>query len=152
MFLYPSFAVCHPDTAKVLYKSSTPKSVAVGGVYRYLKTWIGNICLIIRSPNTKFRVLTVFALFLLYYYYVAEDECLGDVLLLYCFLFFLLFFFQWFLSRDFREHYWREWSETWNGERWYWKGVHQNFWQKIATVSMEAWKVHNLGHCNISET
>jgi hypothetical protein len=36
MFLYPSFAVCHPDTAQILYKSSVPKSTGVGGIYRYL--------------------------------------------------------------------------------------------------------------------
>lgn len=42
MFFYPSFVVCHPDTAKVLYKSSTPKAVAAGGAYRYIKDWIGD--------------------------------------------------------------------------------------------------------------
>ena len=46
MFLYPSFAVCHPDTAQILYKSSVPKSTGVGGIYRYLKDWIGDGLLI----------------------------------------------------------------------------------------------------------
>ena len=44
MFLYPGFGVCHPDTAQILYKSSEPKSTGIGGIYRYLKDWIGNYC------------------------------------------------------------------------------------------------------------
>lgn len=41
MFFYPSFGVCHPDSAQILYKSSAPKAHAVGGAYRYLRDWIG---------------------------------------------------------------------------------------------------------------
>ncbi|XP_052073594.1 cytochrome P450 4A10-like [Mytilus californianus] len=46
MFFYPSFGVCHPDSAQILYKSSAPKAYAVGGAYRYLRDWIGDGLLI----------------------------------------------------------------------------------------------------------
>lgn len=46
MFLYPGFGACHPDTAQILYKSSEPKSTGIGGIYRYLKDWIGDGLLI----------------------------------------------------------------------------------------------------------
>ncbi|XP_062588046.1 ultra-long-chain fatty acid omega-hydroxylase-like [Saccostrea cucullata] len=43
MFFYPSFGVCHPDTAKVLLKSSEPKPRhSVGGSYRFLLPWLGD--------------------------------------------------------------------------------------------------------------
>ena len=42
MFFYPVFAVCHPDTAKVLLKSSEPKSkYSVGAPYRASIPWLG---------------------------------------------------------------------------------------------------------------
>ena len=42
MFLFPSFIVCHPDSVKVLLKSSEPKPIGTGGVYSFLMEWIGN--------------------------------------------------------------------------------------------------------------
>jgi hypothetical protein len=42
MFFYPIFATCHPDTAKVLLKSSEPKTkYNLGGAYRMLLPWLG---------------------------------------------------------------------------------------------------------------
>lgn len=42
MFFYPSFGVCHPETAKVLLKSSEPKPKhTLGGSYRFLLPWLG---------------------------------------------------------------------------------------------------------------
>ena len=42
MFFYPVFAVCHPDTAKVLLKSSEPKSkYSLGAPYRAGIPWLG---------------------------------------------------------------------------------------------------------------
>lgn len=42
MFFYPVFTTCHPDTAKVLFKSSEPKSkYSLGGPYRMLLPWLG---------------------------------------------------------------------------------------------------------------
>jgi len=42
MFLFPSFNVCHPDSVKVLLKSSEPKPIGTGGAYSFLMEWIGN--------------------------------------------------------------------------------------------------------------
>nr|XP_022344971.1 cytochrome P450 4A25-like [Crassostrea virginica] len=43
MFFYPSFGVCHPETAKVLLKSSEPKPRhSIGGSYRFLLPWLGD--------------------------------------------------------------------------------------------------------------
>lgn len=45
MFFFPVFTVCHPDTAKVLFKSSEPKpKYSLGGSYRMLLPWLGNGC------------------------------------------------------------------------------------------------------------
>lgn len=41
MFLFPSFNVCHPDSVKVLLKSSEPKPISTGGAYSFLMEWIG---------------------------------------------------------------------------------------------------------------
>lgn len=47
MFFYPSFGVCHPETAKVLLKSSEPKPKhTMGGSYRFLLPWLGDGLLI----------------------------------------------------------------------------------------------------------
>ncbi|XP_061189752.1 cytochrome P450 4F2-like [Saccostrea echinata] len=43
MFLYPVFSTCHPDTAKILLKSSEPKvKYNLGGVYRMILPWLGD--------------------------------------------------------------------------------------------------------------
>lgn len=42
MFFYPVFSTCHPDTAKVLLKSSEPKTkYNMGGAYRMIIPWLG---------------------------------------------------------------------------------------------------------------
>lgn len=47
MFFYPVFTACHPDTVKVLLKSSEPKSkYSLGGPYRMLLPWLGDGLLI----------------------------------------------------------------------------------------------------------
>ncbi|XP_052715318.1 cytochrome P450 4F2-like [Crassostrea angulata] len=47
MFFFPVFTVCHPDTAKVLFKSSEPKpKYSLGGSYRMLLPWLGDGLLI----------------------------------------------------------------------------------------------------------
>lgn len=52
MFFYPSFGVCHPETAKVLLKSSEPKPKhTMGGSYRFLLPWLGEEAL---QGNTQF--------------------------------------------------------------------------------------------------
>ncbi|XP_048770376.2 cytochrome P450 4F2-like isoform X2 [Ostrea edulis] len=43
MFFYPAFGVCHPESAKVLLKSSEPKPRhTIGGSYRLLLPWLGD--------------------------------------------------------------------------------------------------------------
>ncbi|XP_048770388.2 cytochrome P450 4F2-like [Ostrea edulis] len=43
MFFFPFFAVCHPESAKVLLKSSEPKPrYTIGGSYRILLPWLGD--------------------------------------------------------------------------------------------------------------
>ncbi|XP_021343398.1 cytochrome P450 4F4-like [Mizuhopecten yessoensis] len=45
-FLYPILGVCHPDTVKILLKSSTPKNKQTGGGYFTLLPWLGDGLLI----------------------------------------------------------------------------------------------------------
>ncbi|XP_060070997.1 cytochrome P450 4F4-like [Ylistrum balloti] len=45
-FLYPILGVCHPDTAKILLKSSEPKNKQAGGGYFTLLPWLGDGLLI----------------------------------------------------------------------------------------------------------
>ncbi|XP_069136025.1 cytochrome P450 4A2-like [Argopecten irradians] len=45
-FMYPIFGVCHPDTAKILLKSSEPKNKQKGGGYFTLLPWLGDGLLI----------------------------------------------------------------------------------------------------------
>lgn len=43
MFFYPVFTACHPDTAKILLKSSEPKSkYSMGAPYRMILPWLGD--------------------------------------------------------------------------------------------------------------
>ncbi|XP_060071023.1 cytochrome P450 4F1-like [Ylistrum balloti] len=42
MFFFPVISVCHPETAKVILKTSEPKPKQVGGGYFTLKDWIGD--------------------------------------------------------------------------------------------------------------
>ncbi|XP_069136023.1 cytochrome P450 4A24-like [Argopecten irradians] len=46
MFMFPLIFVCHPETAKVVLKSSEPKSKRVGGAYYPLLDWLGDGLLI----------------------------------------------------------------------------------------------------------
>ncbi|XP_060563245.1 cytochrome P450 4A24-like isoform X1 [Ruditapes philippinarum] len=41
-FFYPVYCLSHPDTAKVILKSSLPKDLSIGSNYHILKTWTGN--------------------------------------------------------------------------------------------------------------
>lgn len=41
MFFFPEFNVVHPDSAKILMKSSEPKSIGFGGAYGMMKSWLG---------------------------------------------------------------------------------------------------------------
>ncbi|XP_069135494.1 cytochrome P450 4A25-like [Argopecten irradians] len=45
-FLYPVLGVCHPDTVKILLKSSEPKNKQKGGGYFTLLPWLGDGLLI----------------------------------------------------------------------------------------------------------
>ncbi|XP_033748160.1 cytochrome P450 4F4-like [Pecten maximus] len=45
-FLYPILGVCHPDTVKILLKSSEPKNKQKGGGYFTLLPWLGDGLLI----------------------------------------------------------------------------------------------------------
>ncbi|KAK3084660.1 hypothetical protein FSP39_017089 [Pinctada imbricata] len=43
LFLYPNITVCHPDTARILLKSSEPKTkYHAGGAYRMIMPWLGD--------------------------------------------------------------------------------------------------------------
>ncbi|KAK3084838.1 hypothetical protein FSP39_019991 [Pinctada imbricata] len=43
LFLYPNITVCHPDTARILLKSSEPKTIYhAGGAYRMILPWLGH--------------------------------------------------------------------------------------------------------------
>ncbi|CAG2211063.1 CYP4B1 [Mytilus edulis] len=46
MFFFPEFNVVHPDSAKILMKSSEPKSIGFGGAYGMMKSWLGDGLLI----------------------------------------------------------------------------------------------------------
>ncbi|XP_060071008.1 cytochrome P450 4A24-like [Ylistrum balloti] len=46
MFFFPLFAICHPETAKIVLKSSEPKSKGPGGAYYPLMDWLGDGLLI----------------------------------------------------------------------------------------------------------
>ncbi|XP_060078409.1 cytochrome P450 4A25-like [Ylistrum balloti] len=45
-FLFPTFLVCHPDTAKLLLRSSEPKAKRFSMVYRSFLPWLGDGLLI----------------------------------------------------------------------------------------------------------
>ncbi|XP_063448040.1 cytochrome P450 4F2-like [Mytilus trossulus] len=46
MFFFPEFNVVHPDTARILMKSSEPKAIGMGGAYSMMKSWLGDGLLI----------------------------------------------------------------------------------------------------------
>ncbi|XP_071180025.1 cytochrome P450 4A25-like [Mytilus edulis] len=46
MFFFPEFNVIHPDSAKILMKSSEPKAIGFGGAYGMMKSWLGDGLLI----------------------------------------------------------------------------------------------------------
>ena len=53
MFLFPAFAVCHPETVKILLKSSAPKTkYHRGGGYRMAMPWLGTRKYIISCEHT----------------------------------------------------------------------------------------------------
>ncbi|CAC5419323.1 CYP4B1 [Mytilus coruscus] len=46
MFFFPEFNVVHPDSVRILMKSSEPKAIGCGGFYRMMKSWLGDGLLI----------------------------------------------------------------------------------------------------------
>ncbi|XP_052073285.1 cytochrome P450 4F2-like [Mytilus californianus] len=46
MFFFPEFNVVHPDSARILMKSSEPKAIGFGGAYSMMKSWLGDGLLI----------------------------------------------------------------------------------------------------------
>ncbi|XP_069134830.1 cytochrome P450 4A25-like isoform X1 [Argopecten irradians] len=49
--LYPTFVVCHPDTVKLLLRSSEPKARRFTMVYRSLLPWLGDGLLVSDGPK-----------------------------------------------------------------------------------------------------
>ncbi|XP_021363950.1 leukotriene-B4 omega-hydroxylase 3-like isoform X2 [Mizuhopecten yessoensis] len=50
-FLFPTFVVCHPDTAKLLLRSSEPKARRFSMVYRSFLPWLGDGLLVSDGPK-----------------------------------------------------------------------------------------------------
>ncbi|KAJ8317562.1 hypothetical protein KUTeg_005466 [Tegillarca granosa] len=83
MFFYPTFTVTHPDTAKILLKSSEPKSKSTAGIHKMFLPWLGDGLLISNGPKWERnrRLLTPAFHFDILMPYIAVYNKVADIFL-----------------------------------------------------------------------